>query len=389
MENDFDVIVIGAGIMGSCAAYQTAKRGRRTLLLEQFDFLHHLGSSHGESRTLRAAYGKDYYGAMVIESCRLWREAETEAGYRVYTPTPQLDMWPADCVGLRAVVASCQRNSVSCEILDHEGVDKEFSGKISIPEGWIAVRSEIGGIVKPTKAVSMFQALALKWGAILRDRTEVKDIKRDEGRGGVLVYSSKGDMFWGRKCIVAAGAWIAKLVGSFSGIHLPIQPLEVNVLYWRIKDGHEEGYSVEGGFPTFSSHGDPHVFGTPSLEFPGMMKIMVHGGHPCNPDKRSWKLAEDIDVVKYWIEGRFPGIRSTEPTLTQSCMYTMTPDEDFVVDFLGGEFGKDVVLGGGFSGHGFKMAPVIGRVLADLALTGAAQEEALGHLRLARFKSNP
>ncbi|CAA2991173.1 probable sarcosine oxidase, partial [Olea europaea subsp. europaea] len=85
MENTskiFDVIVIGAGVMGSSTAYQTAMRGLNTLLLDQFDFLHHRGSSHGESRTIRATYPEDYYSNMVLESSRLWEKAEADIGYK-------------------------------------------------------------------------------------------------------------------------------------------------------------------------------------------------------------------------------------------------------------------------------------------------------------------
>ncbi|KAI3407180.1 Epidermal patterning factor-like protein [Psidium guajava] len=387
---EFDIIVIGAGIMGSSTAYHTAKRGLRTLLLEQFDLLHQLGSSHGESRTIRTTYPEDYYADIVFEASKLWREAESEAGYRVYTSTPHLDMGPANDASLRSLIASCRKNSISFRILDHRDVANRFSGRLSIPEDWIAVSTELGGVIKPTKAVSMFQALAFRRGAVLKDNMEVKDIKRDEVRGGMVVYTSRGDEFWGRKCVVTAGAWTKKLVHSVTGHELPIQPLETAVYYWRIKEGHEEKYAIGGGFPTFASYGQPYLYGTPSLEFPGLVKIAVHGGIPCDPDKRPWTAGTGMASLKEWIEGRFLGLLDcSTPATTQSCMYSMTPDEDFVLDFLGGEFGKDVVIGGGFSGHGFKMSPAIGRILADLVLTGRADGVELKHFRIGRFDENP
>jgi sarcosine oxidase/L-pipecolate oxidase len=90
---EFDVIVVGAGIMGSSTAYEVTKRGQKTLLLEQFDFLHQRGSSHGESRTIRATYTKEYYFPMVIESYKLWQEAESQIGYKVYFKAGQLDIY--------------------------------------------------------------------------------------------------------------------------------------------------------------------------------------------------------------------------------------------------------------------------------------------------------
>ncbi|KAJ4707712.1 putative Sarcosine oxidase [Melia azedarach] len=388
---EFDVIVVGAGIMGSSTAYQLAKRGQKTLLLEQFDFLHHRGSSHGESRTIRATYPEDYYFPMVLESSLLWEQAQSEIGYKVYFKAHHFDVGPYESKSLRSVISCCEKNSISHQVLDRRQVFDKFSGRFDIPENWVGVATELGGIIKPTKAVSMFQTLAIKNGAILRDNTEVKTILKDNVKGGgVTVVISNGEKLWGKKCVVTAGAWVGKLVKKISGVELPIQPVETGVCYWRIKEGNEAAYAVGGDFPTFASYGDTHVYGTPSLEYPGLIKIAVHGGYPCDPDKRPWGPGIALDSLKEWIEGIFAGrVDSNGPVATQLCMYSVTPDEDFVIDFLGGEFGKDLVIGGGFSGHGFKMAPVVGRILADLVLRGEAEGVELKHFRVDRFKENP
>ncbi|XP_022728949.1 probable sarcosine oxidase [Durio zibethinus] len=388
--DEFDVIVVGAGVMGSSTAYQLAKRGQKTLLLEQFDFLHHRGSSHGESRTIRATYPEDYYYGMVNESYQLWEQAQSEIGFRVYFKAQQFDMGPADSKSLLSVIATCRKNAIPHQVLNRQQVTERFSGRIDIPEDWIGVSCEQGGVIKPTKAVSMFQMLAFRYGAFLRDNVEVNSITKDGVRGGVIVSASNGEKFWGKKCVVTAGVWMRKLVKKVSGIELPIQPLETNVCYWRIKEGHEAKYAIGSDFPTFASYGKPYIYGTPSLEYPGLIKIAVHGGYPCDPDKRPWGPGIIPRSLKQWIEKTFRGlVDSNGPVTTQLCAYSMTPDEDFVIDFLGGEFGKGVVIGGGFSGHGFKMSPVIGRILADLVLTGEAKGVELKHFRIARFEENP
>ncbi|XVF35729.1 hypothetical protein REPUB_Repub18cG0171400 [Reevesia pubescens] len=388
--DEFDVIVVGAGVMGSSTAYQLAKRGQKTLLLEQFDFLHHRGSSHGESRTIRATYPEDYYYGLVNESYQLWELAQSEIGFRVYFKAQQFDMGPTDAKSLLSVIATCQKNGMPQQVLNRQQVMERFSGRIDIPEDWIGVSCEHGGVIKPTKAVSMFQMLAFKNGAFLRDNMEVNSISKDGVRGGVIVSASNGETFWSKKCVVTAGAWMRKLVKKFIGIELPIQPLETNVCYWRIKEGHEAKYAIGSDFPTFGSYGKPCIYGTPSLEYPGLIKIAVHGGYPCDPDKRPWGPGLVPSSLKQWIEQTFRGlVDSTGPVTTQLCVYSMTPDEDFVIDFLGSEFGKDVVIGGGFSGHGFKMSPAIGRILADLVLTGEAKGVELKHFRIARFEENP
>ncbi|XP_028113089.1 probable sarcosine oxidase [Camellia sinensis] len=396
MENSgeqFDVIVVGGGVMGSSTAYQIAKRGFKALLLEQFDFLHHRGSSHGESRTIRATYPEPYYSSMVMDSSKLWEETQSEIGYKVYFKTSQFDMGPSDNKSLRAVIANCESDSIPHRVLDAHQVFDEFSGRISIPENWVGVVSEVGGVIKATKAVSMFQTLAIKHGAVLRDNTEVENIERDGLRGGISVSAKNGEKFWGKKCVITVGAWMKKLVKRIAGIEVPIQPLETSVLYWRIKAGHEDDFTISGGFPTFASYGEPYIYGTPMLEFPGLIKIPVHAGQPCDPEERRWEPTAPavVEMVKEWIEGRFGGaVEAAAPVVAQSCMYSMTADEDFVVDFVGGEMGKEVVVGGGFSGHGFKMAPAVGRILAEMALRGEAGEGVdIKHFGLRRFLGNP
>ncbi|KAF6155630.1 hypothetical protein GIB67_034725 [Kingdonia uniflora] len=385
----FDVIVIGAGIMGSSTAYQIAKRGQTVLLLEQFDFLHQLGSSHGESRTIRATYPENYYSGMVIESSRLWEEAEAEIGYRVYYKTAHFDMGPSSNKTLIAVMECCESNAIPHRVLTPKQVSEEFSGRFELPEGWVGLSTELGGVLKPTKAVSMFQTLAIKRGAVLRDNMEVKEIVKDDERGGIVVITSNGSRFYGKKCVVAVGPWMRKLIKMVMGLDLPIQPLHTTICYWRIKEAYKDDFLMESGFPSFASYGEPFIYGTPSLEFPGLIKIAVHGGYPCDPDKRTWAPTLLGDYVSSWIENRFSGrVESAEPAVAQSCMYSMTPDEDYLIDFLGGDFGKDVVVAGGFSGHGFKMGPVIGRILADLVLNGETKGVELKHFRLGRFEEN-
>ncbi|KAI4316203.1 hypothetical protein L6164_024206 [Bauhinia variegata] len=393
MENSgdqFDVIIVGAGVMGSSTAYQTAKRGLKTLLVEQFDLLHHRGSSHGESRTIRATYSQHYYYPLVMESYHLWQQAEAEIGYKVYFKANHFDMGSDDDSNLLAIIDNCRRYSVPHQILRRHEVTEKFSGRIDIPDNWIGVSNEFGGVIKPTKAVAMFQALAHKNGAVLRDNTEVTDIKRDNVRGGVVVSTADGGSFWGKKCVVTVGAWMKKLVKTVSGLELPIQPVETYVCYWRIKEGHEGKYAIGGDFPTFTSHGKLLVYGTPTLEYPGLIKAAAHAGIPCDPDKRQWGPGVLLDSLKEWVEGRFLGmVDSSEPAMKQCCMYSLTPEEDFVIDFLGGEFEKDVVMGGGFSGHGFKMGPVVGRILADMVVHGEAKGVEMRYFSLARFKDNP
>ncbi|XP_052167715.1 probable sarcosine oxidase [Oryza glaberrima] len=395
----FDVIVVGAGIMGSCAAYAASTRGgARVLLLERFDLLHHRGSSHGESRTIRATYPQAHYPPMVRLAARLWDDAQRDAGYRVLTPTPHLDMGPRADPALRASIANGAATEVASDAASDAAAPWPWSGVFRLPEGWTAATSEIGGVMKATKAVAMFQSLAAKNGAVVRDRTEVVGIAK-QGDGSIVVKTSSGEEFHGAKCIITVGAWASKLVRSVAGVDLPVQPLHTLICYWRARPGREHELTPESGFPTFASYGDPYIYSTPSMEFPGLIKVAAHGGPPCDPDRRDWLAGAGaglVEPVARWIDEVMPGHVDTAggPVIRQPCMYSMTPDEDFIIDFVGGELGKDVVVGAGFSGHGFKMGPAVGRILAEMALDGEARTAAeagveLRHFRIGRFEDNP
>ncbi|KAK8967741.1 putative sarcosine oxidase [Platanthera guangdongensis] len=390
----YDIIVVGGGIMGSCAAYEAAKLGKNVLLIEQFDLLHHLGSSHGESRTIRATYPEPYYPPMVLESFRLWETAESAAGYRVLTPATQLDLGPADSLSLKSIIRNCSPDSLPAKAFDASADPAEVPGAFNIPDGWIAVSTAVAGIIKPTKAVAMFHSLALRHGAVLKDRAEVESIERSGGN--IRISTADGRFFHGSKCVVTAGAWTRKLVKHVTGRDLPIHPLHTLIWYWKIKEGFESEMTPASGFPTFGSYGVPFVYGTPAMEFPGLIKVALHAGWPCDPDRRDWMVGRDDAMfggVADWIERVLPGRIETAggPAMKQPCMYSMTPDEDFVIDFLGGEFGRDVVVAGGFSGHGFKMGPVVGRMVVEMVVEGETETAArigveMGVFRMDRFE---
>jgi sarcosine oxidase/L-pipecolate oxidase len=217
-----------------------------------------------------------------------------------------------------------------------------------------------------------------------------------------LVKTTSGEEFHGAKCIITVGAWTSKLVRSVTGMDLPVQPWHTLLCYWKAKPGRERELTPEASFPTFGSYGDPIIYGTPSMEFPGLIKIAMHGGWPCDPDNRGDMTTDTddddalVEPVARWIRDFMPDHIDTveRPLKLLPCMYSMTPDEDFVIDFLGGGFGKDVVVGAGFSGHGFKVAPAVGRILAEMAMDGEAGVAAaagleLGHFSIGRFVDNP
>lgn len=407
VSGTYDVIVVGAGIMGSCTTYQVAKRGKSVLLLEQYDFLHHRGSSHGESRTIRVTYPELYYTKMMKEAYHLWEEAENEAGYMVYHQTGQLDFGPHDSESLLSVVSNLAEENIEHQVLTHQEFKARFSS-VAVPDDSLIVYTKQGGIVRASKAVAMFQSLALRHGATLRDRAKLVRIsphwKLSDGSDGVLVATSRGAAL-GRSCILAAGAWTPQIVRELSGLQIPVEPLHTTIAYWEVIDSDPDVLSATKGFPVFADYGEPYVYGTPSIEYPGLIKVSVHSGTPCDPNKRV--VAPDFELLRKevspWLASRFEGrVKSEAPVMAEGCMYSMTPDEDFILDFLPlssgkGQEGKNgspelhycgILFAAGFSGHGFKMGPLVGRVMADLALNGTAPGVPLEKFSMKRFAKN-
>lgn len=400
ISGEYEVVVVGAGIMGSCTAYQIAKRAKSVLLLDQYDLLHHRGSSHGESRTFRQTYPEEYYSAMMDEAFTLWEEAQQEIGYRVHIKSKHLNMGSIQNKRLQTIIQVCRKRGIPIEVLNSEEVSERFK-VIKLPSDWIGVVTNKGGTLRASKAVAAFQSLALKHGAILRDNAQVTKIsngwKLKDGSDGVLVCTTRGSVL-GRKCVIAAGAWAKKLANEISGIELPIQPLHTTIAYWKIQEG-LQNFLPENGFPTFSFHVDPTIYGTPSSEYPGLLKISIDGGNPCDPDKRTFlpDLGALREKASPFLAESFRGnVLSESPVVAEACMYSMTPDKDFILDFLpltktelSTAAKSSILIAAGFSGHGFKMGPLVGRIMADLALTGEAHGVPLHYFSIKRFLQNP
>lgn len=391
LSGAYDVVVVGAGVMGSATAYQVAKRGHSVLLIEQFDFLHKRGSSHGETRTIRVTYSQDYFTFMMKEALQLWEEAQQEVGYMVHTQTPQLDMGAPDNKSLQSMISSCKKHGFDVEVLKSTEVSARFP-VMELPEQWISVVTSQGGVIHAAKAVAMFQHLAAKHGAEIRDRTKVTKVAPDGE--GVLVTTSEGSVV-GRKCVLAAGAWTSKLVKDISGLELPVQPLHTTIAYWQIEDTALDAFNASSGFPSFSSYNEPHIYGNASIELPGLLKVNLLSGYNCDPDTRA--LVPDMESMKQvvgpWLAAHFKGkIRSDAPVVAEACMFSMTPDENFILDFLpikdqpaNSCESRSVVVAAGFSGHGLKFAPLVGRVMADLCLKESCDGVPLEHFSISRF----
>ena len=342
-----DAIVVGGGAMGSAASWWLARRGVETVLLERFEPGHARGSSHGGSRIFRLAYPEDDYVRMAQESLPLWRLLEEDAGTALLDTTGGLDVGPAASV--EAVGAALARGGVAHEVLP----------PAAAAERWPAFRFEgvvlfqpDAGRCRADDTLGALHAAAARAGGGVHHETPVARIVPDAD--GVTVVTTDGERWRAPVAVVAAGPWAPKLVEGLP----PMVVTREQVFHFRPREA--------GEWPSFILHRTPWVYG---LRTPGEgIKVAEHHvGAVVDPDARTFDVepAYIARMVRY-VEEWFPGL-DPEPVTETTCLYTNTATEDFVIDRRGA-----LVVAAGFSGHGFKFTPLIGRWLAALATDGVA-----------------
>ncbi|KAG6619972.1 Sarcosine oxidase [Phytophthora cinnamomi] len=381
----YDVVVVGAGLMGSAAAYYAAKEGKRVLLLEQFELLHGNGSSHGTSRIFRVAYPSDTYTELCLTSLELWRDIEKEAGVELIRMTGELDFAFERLDDLVLLEKTLKKYKVPFETLTGAQVNQRFPG-FSLPDNSHAMYNPTAGVLNPTLAMATMQKLAKGLGAEISERSPVNGIVSEQQTGGdilAIITLADGTEVRGHQCIVTAGAWTNKVLKRSEADNVKLQPIATFGTYWRCK---QELYAPDK-FPVFIKYGYPEIYGLPMMNPEEGVKICRHDGPNVNPDARQGVVqpAAEKEHLQNFVAENFSQVDSSAPNQVDDCMYTMTEDANFLIDFLpipsseGPTFAvKEVVVGAGFSGHGAKMTPVIGQMLADLALKGVTRQHPKG-----------
>ncbi|XP_033181413.1 peroxisomal sarcosine oxidase [Mastacembelus armatus] len=381
-KGEYDCIVIGAGVMGSFTAYQLAKNSKKTLLLEQFILPHTRGSSHGQTRIIRKAYDQDFYTHLMEECCELWAQLEEEAGVKLYRQTGLLVMGPETSQSYQLFKSTLQKNKVPMVVLTHDNFTQHIP-HIKLAEGDGAVVDLTAGILYADRALKIVQRQFQKLGGVIRDKEMVVNIKP----GPVVTVSTYAGVYQAKSVVITAGAWANRLLTP-TGLHLPLEVVKINVCYWREKVPRSHGTNER--FPCFilteGKESKEHIYGVPSDEYPGLVKICYHMGSETDPDQRDRQTdRSDIDILQRYIVRCLPGL-IPEPAVVESCMYTLTPDRHFVVDCHPSY--SNIVIGAGFSGHGFKFGPVIGKLLCELSL-GQVPSYDLSLFRITRFQAKP
>ncbi|HEY6258908.1 MAG TPA: N-methyl-L-tryptophan oxidase [Xanthobacteraceae bacterium] len=368
----FNVVVCGLGVTGSAALYQLAGRGVRVLGLERFAPGHERGSSHGETRIIRLGYFEHpSYVPLVRSAYAMWREIEKAAGAELLHVTGILEIGPPAGTLVAGTLASIRQHGLRHEILPAGELMRRFPA-FRIAAGEMGVLQPEGGFLRAEPAVAAMVHLAQAAGAEIRVGETITEIS--PYAGGVRITTDRGVVEAGA-AIVAAGPWLKTL--------LPKLPAAIRVTRQVMAWFEPLDPAPLGRLPAFlleSRHGIHYGF-PPSA---GATKVAKHHhrDQAVDPDAYDRTVtAEDEGLIRAALAEHLPAANG-RLIRAKTCLYTMTPDGDFIIDRLPGA--PQIVVASPCSGHGFKFAPVIGAALADLATTGATAHD-ISRFALSRF----
>ncbi|MBC7630110.1 FAD-dependent oxidoreductase [Aeromicrobium sp.] len=348
------VVIVGGGGMGSSVARDLAERGHRVTVLEQHTAGHQNGSSHGSSRIVRLVYDDPSYVRLAHQARPLWDDLQLLSDEPVFRRCGSVDHGPANLLEPFAAA------------LDACGVDHEWLTPAAASGRWPGLRFDEavlhqpdGGVAHADNTLTVLRRLAREAGAVWQEHTRVDSIIED--CDGVTVRAGS-QSFSADQVVITTGVWAHQLVDLPPGAATQVQP------------AHFAPLDPAMTWPTFihrravpAGHAIPESYGLPS---PDGIKVGFHGGGKVvDPDHRDFAVVEsEVELLRAYVETWVPGVdpSSIRPT---TCLYGGLAEDDFIIDRVG-----RVTVAAGFSGHGFKFVPLVGRMVAEL-VTGVAEPE--------------
>lgn len=373
-----DVIVVGAGVHGSSAALHLARAGKKTVLLEQFTVPHSRGSSHGQTRIIRRTnFGTPSLSPLLEDSYRQWEAIQAEAGEVLLRPSPLLVLGTKEKQPLMEKMAKSAKESGNAPMWISPAIANNMFG-LGCGSDTLAFIDSSGGVLMADKCVATLQRLFRAAHGMLLDGWPVDEIKVERD-GSVEVRGQRGRVR-ATSLVLCPGPWAAPLLAKV-GVQIPVRVERVSVLYWRVKDTNKT--STTSFLDVSDDRG--HFYGLPDIEYPGLVKLCFHGGPEVHPEWRDKGDSTEIrERVMEYVQKKFPCLEP-RPAIEESCMYTTTPDEEFILDRHPKY--KNIVFAAGFSGTGFKIGPVVGKILSQLAL-GHPPSYDLSEFSLSRFSKS-
>jgi sarcosine oxidase len=382
MSRDRDVIVVGLGALGSAACYWLSRRpGLRILGLERFEIGHPYGASEDVSRIIRLSYHRRDYVRLARRAYEAWAELEAESSTRVVFRTGGLDVGPREAehgveIDIDAYLESMTAEGVPFEQLDAAEIMRRWPAW-RLDDEHVGLFQPDAGIADPSAGNATHRRLAAEAGVELRERAPVARIE-DTG-GELVVVLEDGERIRAGRVILATDSWTNDLLAPLD-VALPLTITQEQVS-WFTPRGDPALFAPER-FPVWIWMHEPSFYGFPTHGHAGPKIGQDVGGREVTNATRTFGRDEDAHArVMAFLAEHLPGMTG-EPFLTKTCIYTLTPDRDFVVDAVPGHPNVHVVLG---SAHAYKFASVLGRILAELAVDGSTPSAGeLGAFRIDR-----
>jgi sarcosine oxidase len=361
MANTFDVIVVGLGGMGAAASGELARRGLRVLGLDQLSPGHDQGSSHGHTRIIRTAYFEHPdYVPLVRRAFTAWQDLQQQHNTLLLHPCDLLSIAQPDSSLLLGVLASAQQHQVPVESLSNAELRQRYPA-FHFDEPYLGVIERAAGVLLVDDCVRLLHQTARTHGAQLHFSEPV--LSWSASPQEVIVQTTQGE-YRAASLVLTTGPWAARLLGPVAAsLHLMRQ-----VTFW-FQHAAGPAFASED-FPIFIADiPEGHVYGLPALDARGV-KIARHYGAPLldDPDEVKREVGEEDEApVRTFVQRHLPAMAGPA-SQSAVCIYTLTPDHHFLIDHHPDH--ANVAFAVGFSGHGFKFAPVVGEILADLIQHG-------------------
>jgi sarcosine oxidase len=355
-----EYVVIGLGGLGSATAWQLARRGASVLGLEQFALGHARGASHDTSRIIRHSYHTPAYVELTFAAYDDWADLEAASGQRLVTITGGVDLFPPrGVIDMATYTSSMDACGVPYDVMSAAEAGARWP-QFELPRGTSVLHQARTGIVPAAVGVAAMQRLARSAGARLADECAVAGMR---DLGDHVEVDAGGQTIRCRRVVVTADAWANDLLGQI-GVHLPLTVLQEQVTYVQPWDTNAFGPER---FPVWIWMDDPSFYGFPCYGATTVKSAEDCGGHVVDPHTRSGAVEAAAERRLLDFLARVIPRAGTSVVRSKTCLYTLTPDRDFV---LGPVPGHDAVLVGLAAAHGMKFAPTFGRLLADVATTG-------------------
>jgi sarcosine oxidase len=376
--NHYNAIVVGLGAMGSATLYHLAERGWRVLGLEQFAAGHDRGSSHGDSRIIRETYFEHpLYVPLVQRAHELWRELERRSGTPLMTITGGLMIGPPDGMVVRGTLRSVREHDLPHEVLTAVEVRERYPA-FKLAKDLVAVFDPRAGFLDPDACNRTHVELAREAGAEARFNEPVLDWI-PEGKGVRVTTAS--ETYTADRLVLTGGPWNSELLPD---LVLPLA-IERQVVFW-LEPPNPDDYEL-GRFPIYAYEyrKDSICYGFPRLARGVKASVMHDGEIVVDPDQVNRTVNEsEIDPLRAALRPILPTLSAAQVRESNICLFTNTPDHDFIVDFH--PFAPQVLISSPCSGHGFKFASAIGEIQAELLVSGKTEFD-LSPFRIGRWSA--